>query len=178
MRRTLRWASLAGALTLTLLALTSFVWAGQSTLNGQDSGDALQEHHGYSLASLNGSYAIVGTYAGLVASNLGVVTFDGRGTLKGSAIVNQPNPDGSRNIVNVGLTGTYTVNNDGTGTILFTVARPDGSTANVTEDFVITRAESQHGILIATSIFDAQEQPSVIISGNIYVTHAYTRRPD
>jgi hypothetical protein len=48
----------------------------------------------------------------------------------------------------------------------------------VTEDLLITKAEVQRGMLIATSIFDAQKQPSVVLSGDVYVTHTYTRRPD
>jgi hypothetical protein len=179
MRRTLKLALVAGACTLTLLATTSFIGAGSSpAFSGQDRSDAQWQHSGYSLASLNGNYAFVGTYAGLVASNLGVVTFDGLGTVKGSVIVNQPNPDGSRAIVKVGLTGTYSVKGDGTGTILFAVTLPEGTVANVTEDFVITRAEARGGRLIATSIFEAQEQPSVILSGDVFVTHTLTRRPD
>ena len=47
-----------------------------------------------------------------------------------------------------------------------------------TEDFVITTAEFRGGALIATAMIDAQEQPSVVISGNVFVTHPYTRRPD
>jgi hypothetical protein len=43
---------------------------------------------------------------------------------------------------------------------------------------VIRKAEVDRGVLTATSIFEAQEQPSVVLSGNVYVTHTYTRRPD
>jgi len=32
--------------------------------------------------------------------------------------------------------------------------------------------------LIATSIFEAQEQPSVVISGDVFVSYVDTRRPD
>ena len=54
----------------------------------------------------------------------------------------------------------------------------DGHTSDVTEDFVITTAEPREGTLLATSIFEAQEQPSVVITGEVFVTHTYTRRPD
>lgn len=164
---------------LVLLVLASLIGAGASTpFAGQDGSDAPGEAGSYSLESLKGNYAVVGTYAGMVASDLGVLTFDGLGRVKGSAIVNQPDPDGLRAIIDVSITGTYSVKSDGTGTMSLAVALPDGSAPNVTEDFVITKAESQRGTLLATSIFDAQEQPSVILSGNVFVTHTYTRRPD
>lgn len=134
--------------------------------------------HEYSQASLSGNYAFVGTYAANIAANFGVVTFDGMGSAKGAVTVNQPGPAGSRTIVKVTLSGTYTVQSDGTGTIQFTVSLPSGTTSDVTEDFVITRAKNRNGTLLATSIFEAQEQPSVIISGDVFVVHNYTRRPD
>lgn len=182
MRKTLRWVPLAVALTLALVALASLVVAGSGrAFAGQDndsSNTPSEQPHGYSLASVNGSYAIVGTYAGIEALDLGVVDFDGHGNAKGTVLVNQPNPDGSREVVTVGVAGTYSVNSDGTGKIAFVVSFPDGHTANVTEDFVITRAKSQGGTFIATSMTDAQEEPSVVISGDVFVTHVYTRRPD
>jgi hypothetical protein len=167
------------ALTLTLIALTALIYGGsRAVFAGQGRGDASSHHHEYSLASLNGNYAFVGTYAANIASNLGVVTFDGGGDAKGSVLVNQPAENGSRTIVKVGLTGTYSVNGDGTGTVSFTVIFADGHSSDVTEDFVITRAELRDGTLLATSIFEAQEQPSVVLSGDVFVTHTYTRRPD
>ncbi|HET9177341.1 MAG TPA: hypothetical protein VFQ24_03200 [Terriglobia bacterium] len=179
MRKALEWAVRASALTLAVLLLTSYIRPGPGTvLAGQDGNDASQEHRDYSTASINGSYAFVGTYAGLVASSFGVVTFNGLGSARGSVIVNQPNSDGSRNIVTVGLAGTYFVNRDGTGTLSYLVTFPDGRTANVTEDLLITKAEMRRGMLTATSMFEAQEQPSVVLSGEVYVTHTYTRRPD
>ena len=48
----------------------------------------------------------------------------------------------------------------------------------MSEDFVITSAENRKGTLLATTIFEAQEQPSVIISGDVFVVHNYIRRPD
>jgi hypothetical protein len=110
-------------------------------------------------------------------NSVGVLTFDGLGTLKGSATVNQPGPNGSRTIAKVTVAGTYSVESDGTGTMSVTVMLPNGTTSDVTEDFVITKAANRDGMLIATCIFDAQEQPSVIISGDVFVTHTYTRRP-
>jgi hypothetical protein len=55
---------------------------------------------------------------------------------------------------------------------------PNGTTQDVTEDFVVTKAEFPFGVLVSTAMTDAQEQPSVVISGNVFVTHAYTKLPD
>lgn len=178
MRKTLEWAVRASALTLVILLLTGFIPPGSGAALAAQSGNEPQVHRDYSTASINGSYAFVGTYAGLIASSFGVVTFNGLGSARGSVIVNQPNADGSRNVITVGLAGTYFANRDGTGTLSYLVTFPDGHTANVTEDLLITKAEVQRGMLIATSIFDAQKQPSVVLSGDVYVTHTYTRRPD
>lgn len=177
MRKTFQWAVLPSTLTLALFLLSSFILPGTAAAS-QGGSDASQEHHSYSVESINGTYAFVGTYAGRVAANLGVVKFNGLGSVEGSVIVNQPNPDGTRNIVKVSLAGTYFINPDGTGTVSFLVTFPDGHTANVTEDLVITKAKIRHGMLIATSMFEAQEQPSVVLSGNVFVTHTYTKIPN
>lgn len=179
MRKTLQWTVFVSALTLVLLLLIGFARSNSGTvLASQEGNEAAQEHYSYSVASIKGTYAFVGTYAGRVAANWGVVTFDGLGSVKGSVTVNQPNADGTRNIVKVGLAGTDTVNPNGTGNVSFVVTFPDGHTANVTEDLVITKAEVHQGMLIATAMFEAQEQPSVVLSGKIFVTHTYSRIPD
>lgn len=182
MRNPLQQEHSAASLTLALAVfglITSFFCASPcAALAGQQGNDNAPDSHGYSLASLSGDYAFVGTYAANVAANLGVVTFDGRGNANGSVLVNEPGPNGSRTIVNVTITGTYSVESNGTGKIQFTVLFADGHTSDVTEDFVITKARAQDGTLLATSIFEAQEQPSVVISGDVFVTHVYTRRPD
>jgi hypothetical protein len=102
---------------------------------------------------------------------------DGRGKLTGSAIVNQPGPnDTTRSIVSIGLDGTYTVNPDGSGTMLLTITLPGGATASVTEDFIITKSKMVDGVQIATAIQDAQEVPSAVIDESSLVVHAYTLR--
>ncbi len=178
MARTLRRALYAVALTLALVASSGLICAGSHPAFASRGRNDPSEHRGYSLASISGNYAVVGTYSANVASVFGVLTFDGLGTLKGSATVNQPGPNGSRTIAKVTVAGTYSVERDGTGTMSVTVMLPNGTTSDATEDFVITKAESRDGMLIATSIFDAQQQPSVLISGDVFVTHTYTRRPD
>lgn len=169
-RRSIHTVALSLMLASLVIVIPGTVFAASDKADGG--------HHEYTQASLSGNYAFVGTYAANIAANLGVVTFDGLGSAKGSLIVNQPGPSGTRTIVKVTIAGTYSVNPDGTGTVQFTVSLPSGKTSDVTEDFVITKAENRNGTLLATSIFEAQEQPSVVISGDVFVIHTYTRRPD
>ncbi|MBV9501759.1 MAG: hypothetical protein JO138_20500 [Acidobacteriaceae bacterium] len=158
------------------LLVSSFVAATPQADLAQ--GDWHHPRRDYSVESLRGDYAAVATYGANVARALGTQTLDGVGNLKGSAIVNQPGLNGARTIVSITFTGTYTVNSDGTGTMSLTIMLPNGKTANATEDFVITKAKILGGIPIATEIIDAQEQPSTVIPGGVFVTHTYTRRSE
>jgi hypothetical protein len=78
--------------------------------------------------------------------------------------------------VSISLAGTYTVNADGTGSMIVTVTLPGGGTATVTEDFVITKTNVNDGIAIATEIEDAQEVPSAVIDESSLVVHSYSLR--
>lgn len=164
--------------TISVIAALAAVIGGSPSVLADKSSNGSSEHHEYSQASLSGTYARVGTYQGSIATALGVIVFDGQGSVNGSATVIQPGPGGANTIVKIGLDGTYSVNSDGTGTIHFVVTVPNGTTSDVTEDFVITNSEKRNGTLIATSIFEGQEQPSVVISGNVFVSYVDTRRPD
>jgi hypothetical protein len=62
------------------------------------------------------------------------------------------------------------------GTMSLTIALPGGTTANVTEDFVITKSKMVDGLAIATEIQDAQEVPSAVIDDSSLVIHTYTLR--
>src|SRR5579872_1630838 len=139
-------------------------------------GHGEQSHGKYTLASLCGDYAAVATYGANVARALGHEEMDGLGKLTGSAIVNQPGPNDTRAIASIGLAGTYTVNPDGSGSMILTITLPGGATASVTEDFVITKSKVVDRIEIATEIQDAQEVPSAVIDESSLVVHAYTLR--
>jgi len=163
---------------ILVLAALSAVIGGSPSVLADKNGNGFSGHHEYSQASLSGTYARVGTYQGNIAAALSVVVFDGQGSVNGAATVIQPGPTGSNAIAKIGLDGTYSVNSDGTGTIQFVVTLPNGTTSGVTEDFVITHSENRNGTLIATSIFEGQEQPSIVISGNVFVSYVDTRRSD
>lgn len=130
----------------------------------------------FSTASLCGNYGAIATYGANLARALGYEAMDGHGKITGSAIVNQPGPNNTRTLVSIGISGTYTINAEGMGTMSLTIALPGGATANVTEDFVVTRSKTVDGVEIATEIQDAQEVPSAVIEDSSLVIHAYTLR--
>ena len=144
--------------TLFIPAALSFLTV--STANAQVSATCP-----YNLASLRGSYALVGTYGANVGTAIGTRTYDGNGNLSGTAVVNEPtagSTTGARTLVMATQTGTYTVNCNGTGQFLRTVTTNTGITAVQVDDFVITAAtrSTQAGQpLLATAITDAQEVP-------------------
>ena len=92
----------------------------------------------YTLASLQGSYAVIVNYGANVALGLQAQFLDGNGNLTRTGVLNQPtagSTTGARTVGTVSAAGTYTVNCDGTGTITRSVTRPDGSTAPAVDDF-------------------------------------------
>ena len=142
----------------------------------QDRRDEVSSKVDYTLASLCGNYGIVGSYSGGVARALGTQTMDGHGKLTASAIVNEPGPNNTRTLTPLSLSGTYTVNPDGTGSMALTITIEGGATVNVTEDFVITRNKVVDGTVIASEIQDAQEVPSIILEEPTLAFHTYTLR--
>jgi hypothetical protein len=137
---------------------------------------AQEETPKYTLASLCGDYGAVVTYGANIAAGFGHETYDGKGNATGSALANQPGANGTRTITRFGISGTYTVNKDGSGVRNLTIALPGGGTAQVIEDFVITRAKVIDGVAIATEIADAQREPSAVIDDQSLVRHTLTLR--
>lgn len=130
----------------------------------------------FSTASLCGNYGAIATYGANVARALGFEVMDGHGNITGAAIVNQPGSNTTRSVTSIGISGTYTINAQGMGTMNLTIALPGGGTANVAEDFVVTRSKVVDGVVIATEIQDAQEVPSAVIDDSSLVIHSYTLR--
>ena len=136
----------------------------------------------YTLASLQGSYAVLVNYGASVAIGMQTEVLDGKGNLTRTGVLNQPtagSATGARTVGTVTSTGTYTVNCNGTGTITRLVTKPDGTTAPAVDDFIITEAVKAVGRpAIAMTIVDAQRDPSVILPGGVFVTRVHTRLPD
>src|SRR5271165_637117 len=92
---------------LVVAALTLSFFVATSAATAQNSQPC------FTLASLEGSFAIVGTYGANVAIALGKRTLDGQGNLTATFLVNKPTPGsttGDRTIVTGTQAGTYTVN--------------------------------------------------------------------
>jgi hypothetical protein len=140
----------------------------------------------YTLVSLQGSYAVIVNYGANIALGLQAQFLDGNGNLTRTGVLNQPvagSTTGARTVGTVSATGTYTVNCDGTGTMTRIVTRPDGSTAPAVDDFIVTGATltylgAKGWQFVATTIVDAQRDPSVILPGGVFVTRVHTRLPD
>jgi hypothetical protein len=135
----------------------------------------------YTVASLQGNYSIVATYGANVAIALATRSYDGNGNLTGNFVLNQPtagSTTGARSIVTGTQAGTYTVNCNGTGKINRLLTSSTGVTAIQVDDFIITGAIVQSGVLIATSIADAVEVSSALVPGGILVTRVQNRLPD
>lgn len=131
----------------------------------------------FSAASLCGNYGAIATYGPNVARALGFEAMDGHGNITaGAAVVNQPGPNNTRTLSSIGISGTYTINAEGIGTMTLTIALPSGATASVVEDFVVTRSRMVDGVAIATEIQDMQEVPSAVIDDASLVIHSYTLR--
>ncbi len=160
----------------THAALIALLLATAALLPAQDREDK-KSNIKFSPASLCGNYGAIATYGPNVARALGFEVMDGHGKITaGSAVVNQPGPNNTRSLSTIGISGTYTINSEGMGAMNLVIALPDGSTANVTEDFVITRSKIVDGVAIATEIQDAQEVPSAVIDDSSLVIHSYTLR--
>src|SRR5687767_9455944 len=78
----------------------------------------------YTLATLQGDYALVGVYGSNAARLNGVFRADGNGSLSGAAQINAPGSGGARVLVGVSFAGTYTVTQDGLGVIAVTITLP------------------------------------------------------
>lgn len=135
----------------------------------------------YTLASIQGEWALVNDYGDKVAIAIGRRSLDATGNITGTFVQNQPaagSTTGERTISSGTNAGTYAINCDGSGTVTRTVTSTLGTVTNPVDDFLISRAVLKDGQLIATEIVDAQRTPSALVPGGIFVTRVHTRLPD
>ena len=163
--------ALSGLLLGALLCASQTAFAGQIGIPDNHR----HENRPYTLASVEGDYGIVGTYSGGIAGLLGISKTDRRGDIEGSAVVNIPGANETRQIVPITWTGTETVNEDGTGTVELLIILPN-STQQVTMDVVITKAVVIDGVKKATELRTMQRQSSGLTGQ--FVTDILTRRPE
>ena len=162
---------------LSVSALVIFAsFLGVSAANAQDSSCR------YTLASIQGTYAIVVTYLPTFATvAIGTRSYDGAGHMTGTFIVNGPttgSTTGARTITKGTQEGTYTVNCDGTGVITRTTTLATGQTNTYVDDFVTTAGVGGF-VIIATTITDVSESPTTAgaAPAGLYQTRVQTRLP-
>jgi hypothetical protein len=152
-------------------ALVFFALLGVSAAQAKD-----EDTPCYTVASVQGSWAVIGTFGANVALSLGVRSVDKNGVFAGTAVINAPtlgSPTGARTIGTVTQNGSFAVNCDGTGTITRVL---NGTTTQI-DDIVITKGIVKDGRRIATAIQDAQRVPSALVPGGIFVIRVHTRLP-
>ena len=135
----------------------------------------------FTVASLQGSWAGIATYGANVAIAFGQRYIDGNGNMTGVYVLNGPtagSTTGDRTVSTGTQAGTYAVNCDGTGTVTRVLTSSLGVTSNQVDNFVITAATVKNGQFIATAIVDAQQTPSTLVAGGIFVTRVLSRLPD
>ena len=133
--------------------------------------------HGFDLGSLRGSYGSVGRADGTRSVSVGVAEFDAEGGVTRFVRINTSGEGGERRLIDLTSVGTYSVDPDGVGVIHFTNTFTNGSTSEVTFDFVIgtTGERRGRGSLSAETIFAVQREAGVTAS---LVEASFTRRSD
>ena len=140
----------------------------------------------YTLASVQGQYAVVGIYGANQAVTYAMSYYDGNGNYRSTFVVNEPtagSTTGARTIVTGTNVGTYTVNCDGTGVVTRVVTASNGVTATQTDDFVITGGITRfdaafNPVLLATSMANSPRVSSAIVPGGVLLIRTITRLPD
>ncbi len=143
-------------------------------------GTAARERPRFGAPSLQGSFALVGNGGANEAASVGVTVFDGVGNATRSLVLNEADPDSSgRLILRIPATGSYQVNDDGTGEAVFVNELPDGSKVPFNFDFVVTEAERGRGgaleVLTATKLHMVQREAGIAAK---LVVFDLTRLPD
>ena len=134
----------------------------------------------FTAASFQGTYSYVNNSANV--ASLGLITFDGRGQLTVAITVNLPDNTGGRTVTALTGTGTYTVEEAGTGTAIIQFE----GVPETTYDFVITQTKKlkkvdphpfkgKEDLLLATEVFAVSRSGG--LNGQL-VTPTWTKRLD
>jgi hypothetical protein len=130
----------------------------------------------FSLASIKGTYSGIGFARGGQAtiSGTGFITYDGKGNTHASNTQSFPGPTFGERVFQTYDTpaGTYTVNEDGTGTIVSAQEFQTGAVA----DLVITNAKVVDGLKVAQEYFFILRD--LLPTGGLATSVIYKREPD
>ncbi|WP_146136488.1 hypothetical protein [Aphanothece hegewaldii] len=123
-------------------------------------GKVVQANGNFTNASLQGNYAVVTLNIGgqYPQAGISVINYDGKGKLSGTTIQNLPGASISeRMLTKLLLSGTYTINPDGTGQSIIKTSLPDGTVKEVNLALVITQAQEDNAKQ-AQKLYLIQEQ--------------------
>ena len=135
----------------------------------------------YTLESLQGSFATIGTYGSQIAIALALRNHDALGNFTASAVNNIPragSTTGERTITPSTNAGTFAINCDGSGVVTRIATLADGTRVPSFDDFLVTEGVIENGKLQATTIIDGMRTPSSIVLGGVFLKRQYTRRPN
>lgn len=158
---------------LMLMLLLAGAVAAPPTLRADD-----EDHdQPYSLPGLDGEFALVGTYTGGIARQLGILRVKA-GFATGSLRVNVQSPNSAdRVVVSLSFAGSAVIADDGTGVVTLNVTYPDGSLHPATIDFLVTRAQEKRGTKRVMEMATMQRETPALSPGALIVA-TLTRRPD
>jgi hypothetical protein len=157
------------ALFLSILTLWLFL----------EKGKFVQANGGFTNESLQGNFAVVTLNVGGQYSQAGIsaIAYDGKGKLSGTTLQNLPGASiAERTLTPFTLSGTYTVNPDGTGQSTIETTLPDGLGRTIDLAFAITKAKEVNNTKQAQEIYLIQEQLDEKTGG--LVTLEATKLPD
>jgi hypothetical protein len=135
----------------------------------------------YTVESMEGSFATIGTYGPGIAMALAVRSHDALGNLSAAAINNLPragSTTGERSVTPNTNLGSFTVNCDGSGVVTRIATLADGTRVQGFDDFLITEGVVENGKLVATTVVDGSRAPSSIVPGGVFLSRRYYRRPN
>ena len=117
-------------------------------------------------SSLFGTFAAVGLGDDHTSASVGTVTYDGEGNVTRSLVVNAPDGNGGRRLLAFESEGTYVVNADGTGVISLTNQISNGTTTEVTFDFVIQESipNGKGGQRRASKLYGVQREGGTTVN--------------
>ncbi len=148
---------------------SSIVLAAVLLLAGAVGASAQTGHSGsFTNASLQGSYSAQGEGDDRASVSYGIVTYNGKGKTTRQLTVNALGENGARRLIQFKAQGTYSINEDGTGTATYENTVSTGESTEVTFDLLITAARivflSGQRAKLATHLYTVQREAGLTVS--------------